>query len=48
MPLKKYKQLFFNNWPSLLALLVLFLRLPALFEPFTYGDEGIYLTLGHN
>ena len=45
MPLKKYKQLFFNNWPSLLALLVLFLRLPALFEPFTYGDEGIYLTL---
>ena len=46
MPLKKYKQLFFNNWPSLLALLVLFLRLPSLFEPFTYGDDGIYLTLG--
>lgn len=26
--------------------LVLFLRLPSLFEPFTYGDEGIYLTIG--
>ncbi|MBL7150363.1 hypothetical protein ISS86_00350 [Candidatus Microgenomates bacterium] len=25
---------------------VFFLRLPSLFEPFTYGDEGIYLTLG--
>ncbi len=23
-----------------------FLRLPSLFEPFTYADEGIYLTLG--
>lgn len=22
------------------------LRLPSLFEPFTYGDEGVYLTLG--
>lgn len=26
--------------------LFFFLRLPSLFEPFTYGDEGIYLTLG--
>lgn len=23
------------------------LRLPSLFEPYWYGDEGIYLTLGH-
>lgn len=30
----------------LLIVLTLFLRLPSLFEPFTYGDEGIYLTLG--
>lgn len=31
----------------LLALaLFLFLRLPSLFEPYWYGDEGIYLTLG--
>lgn len=28
-------------------LLFLFLRLPSLFEPYWYGDEGIYLTLGH-
>lgn len=29
-----------------LAVLFLFLRLPSLFEPYWYGDEGIYLTLG--
>lgn len=37
--LKKY-------WLVLLFVIVFFLRLPSLFEPFTYGDEGIYLTLG--
>lgn len=30
----------------LAASLFLFLRLPTLFEPYWYGDEGIYLTLG--
>lgn len=30
----------------IILLLTSFLRLPSLFEPFTYGDEGIYLTLG--
>jgi len=30
----------------ILLFLVFLLRLPSLFEPFTYGDEGIYLTLG--
>ena len=25
---------------------VFFLRLPSLFEPYWYGDEGIYLTIG--
>ncbi len=30
----------------LLALLFIFLRLPSLFEPHWYGDEGIYLVLG--
>ena len=33
-------------WPWLLLALVFLLRLPSLFEPFTYADEGIYLTLG--
>jgi len=37
--LKKY-------WLVLVLILVFFLRLPSLFEPFTYADEGIYLTLG--
>jgi hypothetical protein len=36
----KYKYYF------ILALLFLLLRLPSLFEPYWYGDEGIYLTLG--
>lgn len=30
----------------LLLVLVLLLRVPNLFEPYWYGDEGIYLTLG--
>jgi len=30
----------------LILILVFLLRLPLLFEPFTYADEGIYLTLG--
>lgn len=33
-------------WWVFLLVAVLLLRLPSLFEPFTYGDEGIYLTLG--
>lgn len=31
----------------LLLLLLLVLRLPSLCEPYWYGDEGIYLTIGH-
>lgn len=30
----------------LLVALAVLLRIPSLFEPFWYGDEGIYLTLG--
>lgn len=30
----------------LLLLVVTLLRIPSLFEPYWYGDEGIYLTLG--
>lgn len=35
-----------SYWLFLVLGLTFFLRLPSLFEPFTYGDEGIYLTLG--
>lgn len=31
----------------LLLLLLVVLRLPSLCEPYWYGDEGIYLTIGH-
>lgn len=49
--IKKIKQL--DCWldkiaPILaLVLLVIFFRLPNLFEPYWYGDEGIYLTIGN-
>jgi hypothetical protein len=43
---KKLKKIIERYWFLLLAALVLFLRIPLIFEPFTYGDEGIYLTLG--
>ena len=40
-----------NIWKNhrsflIILILILPLRLPLLFEPFTYADEGIYLTLG--
>lgn len=38
--LSKYKFLFVS------LTLFIFLRLPTLFEPYWYGDEGIYLVLG--
>lgn len=41
--LKKYLK---KYWLVLIFILVILLRLPSLFEPFTYGDEGIYLALG--
>ena len=40
-----------KTWSAPLLILlfaVLLLRLPSLFEPFWYGDEGIYLTLGQS
>jgi hypothetical protein len=42
----KLKKFFQKYWFVLAFILLIFLRLPSLFEPFTYGDEGIYLTLG--
>ena len=46
MDRKGLKKFFFNYWLYLLFGLTFFLRLPSLFEPITYRDEGIYLTLG--
>ncbi len=37
---------FYSHWWLILFFFILLLRLPLLFEPFTYADEGIYLTLG--
>src|SRR3989344_7975990 len=35
-----------NEGFILILLLVIILRIPSLAEPYWYGDEGIYLTLG--
>lgn len=35
------------NWLAVFLLLLFVLRIPSFFEPFNYGDEMIYLTLGH-
>jgi len=42
----KSAQIKHSYWWLILFFLVLLLRIPLLFEPFTYADEGIYLTLG--
>jgi len=34
-------------WLFFVLVLILILRIPSLFEPFSYGDEMIYLTLGN-
>ncbi len=36
-----------HEWLFLLWLLVIILRLPSLSEPYWYGDEAIYLTIGN-
>jgi len=42
----KTKKFLASHWLALTLSITFLLRLPSLFEPFTYGDEGIYLTLG--
>src|SRR4030042_3680736 len=42
----KKRNFFYSHRWRILFFFVLLLRLPLLFEPFTYADEGIYLTLG--
>ena len=48
--MKKKKRNLLNlalHWSWLIIFVVfIFLRLPSLFEPLTYGDEGIYMALG--
>src|SRR3989344_6229073 len=40
------KQFHTPFWLFALLLLVLIFRIPTFFEPYSYGDETIYLTLG--
>lgn len=40
------KKLHTPAWLFVLLLIVLALRIPSFFEPYSYGDETIYLTLG--
>ena len=32
---------------SVVIFLIIILRVPSIFEPYWYGDEGIYLTIGN-
>lgn len=34
------------HWVCLLLAIVMLLRIPSFFEPYSYGDQAIYLTLG--
>lgn len=43
---KIFKKLHIPNWLVLILVLCFILRIPSFFEPFSYGDEMIYLTLG--
>lgn len=38
--------LIINEWLVFVVTGVILLRIPTLFEPYWYGDEGIYLTIG--
>lgn len=40
------KSLHTPKWLFVLLFLILILRIPSLFEPYSYGDEMIYLTVG--
>jgi len=35
-----------NEWLLIILTFVVLLRIPSLFEPYWYGDEGIYLAIG--
>ncbi|HUW24531.1 MAG TPA: hypothetical protein VMW04_02775 [Patescibacteria group bacterium] len=43
---KKLRTFIASHWLLILLGMVFLLRLPSLFEPYWYGDEGIYLVLG--
>ena len=41
-----FRRLRLSSFLAIFIGLLLFLRLPSFFEPYWYGDEGVYLTLG--
>lgn len=43
---KYLDKLHLPHWLTILLAVILVLRIPSFFEPFSYGDEMIYLTLG--
>ena len=43
---KFLNKLHLPHWLTILLAVVLVLRIPSFFEPFSYGDEMIYLALG--
>lgn len=47
IPKIKSRRQLFPKWLLVIFLIVFILRIPSFFEPFSYGDEMIYLTLGN-
>jgi 4-amino-4-deoxy-L-arabinose transferase-like glycosyltransferase len=47
MPKQVEKKITYGRWMVIILGLTILLRLPSLFEPYWYGDEAIYLTIGH-
>jgi hypothetical protein len=46
MKKSKFVNFLSKFWFILVLIITTALRIPSLFEPFTYGDEGVYLALG--
>jgi 4-amino-4-deoxy-L-arabinose transferase-like glycosyltransferase len=40
------KKIHCPHWICILLVVILLLRIPSFFEPYSYGDEAVYLTLG--
>jgi len=44
--IRLFNKIHLPHWLTILLMVVLVLRIPSFFEPYSYGDEMIYLTLG--
>jgi hypothetical protein len=43
---KEWEEVLRNRWLLVIIGVIILLRIPSIFEPYWYGDEGVYLTIG--